>query len=124
MLRFWARKNWPSIFCYSVYVITYLTLSWAATPHVYDQFPDSPTYLTVSFLGHAERLWTIPVLYFFGGSSAGRVALQTLISVGSWVALSVQFAQVLRTRFIRRISQAFGLLFTVPPRSSNGIGSS
>ena len=115
MLRFWARKNWPSIFCYSVYVITYLTLSWAATPHVYDQFPDSPTYLTVSFLGHAERLWTIPVLYFFGGSSAGRVALQTLISVGSWVALSVQFARVLRTRFIRRISQAFVLLVSLCP---------
>ena len=115
MLRFWARKNWPSIFCYSVYVIAYLTLSWAATPHVFDQFPDSPTYLTISFLGHAERLWTIPVLYFFGGSPAGRVAFQTLIGVGSWIALSVQFGRVLRTRFIRRISQALVLLVSLCP---------
>ena len=78
LLRFWAQKNWASVIFYSVYVITYVTLSSAATPHVFDHFPDSHTYLTVSFLGHAERLWTIPVVYFFGGTSSGRVALQTI----------------------------------------------
>src|ERR1700733_10441607 len=93
VLRFRAREHWASIICYSIYVITYLTLSWAATPHVFDQFPDSHTYLTISFLGHAERLWTIPVAYFAGGTSAGRVVLQTLIGVGCWVALSLQFAR-------------------------------
>ena len=52
----------------------------ATSPHVFDNFPDSHTYLTVSFLGHAERLWTIPVVYFFGASSAGRVILQIAIA--------------------------------------------
>ncbi len=66
MLRFWAQKYWASIICYSVYVITYVTLSWAATPHVFDQFPDSHTYLIISFFGHAVRLWTIPVVYSSG----------------------------------------------------------
>jgi hypothetical protein len=115
MLRFWAQKNWASILCYSVYVITYVTLSWAATPHVFDQFPDSHTYLTVSFLGHAERLWTIPVVYFFGGTPSGRVALQTVIGVGCWVALAIQFGRVLRTRLIRRVAQALVLLVSLCP---------
>ena len=115
-------ENWASIICYSAYVITYVTLSWAATPHVFDQFADSHTYLTVSFLGHAERLWTVPVVYFFGETSAGRVALQTLIGAACWVTLAIQFARVLRTRFIRRFAQALVLLVSLCPRSSNGIG--
>jgi 4-amino-4-deoxy-L-arabinose transferase-like glycosyltransferase len=115
LLRLWARKNWASIICYSAYVITYVTLSWAATPHVFDQFADSHTYLTVSFLGHAERLWTVPVVYFLGETSAGRVALQTLIGAACWVTLAIQFARVLRTRFIRRFAQALVLLVSLCP---------
>jgi len=111
----WARKHSASIVCYSAYVITYTILSCVGTPRVIDDFPDTHSYLTVSFLGHADRLWTVPVVYFFGGSSTGRVILQTLISVGSWIALAVQLGRVLRTRIVRLISQALVLLLSLSP---------
>ena len=109
-VRLWMRKHTSSIICYSAYVIAYAALSWATSPHVFDNFPDSHTYLTVSFLGHAERLWTIPVLYFFGASSTGRVILQIAIGVICWIVLAVQLGRVLRVRTIRIIAQALVLL--------------
>ena len=60
-----------SIICYGAYAFAYLALSWGGgTPHVIDSYPDSQTYLPISFLGHAQRLWTVPLIYFVGGSSA------------------------------------------------------
>ena len=113
MPRLWGRKSLLSLICYSVYVIAYTALSWTRSPHVFDNFPDSHTYLTISFLGHAERLWTIPVLYYFGGSSAGRVVLQTVIGAICWIALSVQLGKALRARIIRIIAQVLVLLISL-----------
>jgi len=111
----WAKKHSAAIACYGAYVIIYTVLSCVGTPRVIDDFPDSHTYLTISFLGHADRLWTVPVVYFFGGSSAGRVILQTLIGIGCWIALAVQLGRVLRTRTIRLVSQALVLLLSLSP---------
>jgi 4-amino-4-deoxy-L-arabinose transferase-like glycosyltransferase len=57
----------------------------------------------------------VPVVFFFGGSSAGRVFLQTLISIGSWIALAVQLGRVLRTPTIRLVSLVFVLLLSLSP---------
>jgi hypothetical protein len=102
-----------SVICYAAFAVAYLTLSWAANPHVIDSYPDSHTYLPVSFLGHAERLWTIPVVYLVGGNSAGRVALQSLIGAACWIALAVQLGRVLHTRIIRLAAQVVVLLMSL-----------
>jgi hypothetical protein len=112
MLR-WAAKNKFAVVCYTAFAVTYVALSSASTPHVYDSYPDSHTYLSVSFLGHAERLWTIPMLYYFGGTSAGRVALQIVIGAACWITLAVQVGRVLQVRIIRLIAQAVILLIAL-----------
>ncbi len=104
------RTNSASIFCYCVFAIAYLSLSWSGTPHVIDSYPDSHTYLPISFLGHAERLWTVPVIYSVGGSPAGRVVLQSLIGMACWITLGVQIGHVIRTRMIRLVAQVLILL--------------
>ena len=105
----WVRVNSMSIVCYGAFAIAYLTLSWAGAPHLIDNYPDSHTYLHVSFFGHAERLWTIPVVYFVGGTTAIRVTLQTLIGVACWITLSVQLRRVVHNRVIRFVSQTLVL---------------
>ena len=93
--------------------IAYLALSWAGTPRVFDNFPDSHTYLPISFLGHADRLWTIPLIYFVGSSSAGRVALQTGIGLACWITLAIQIGRMINIRAIRWASQVFVLLLAL-----------
>jgi hypothetical protein len=102
-----------SIVCYSAFAAAYLALSWVGTPHVIDSYPDSHTYLPISFLGHAQRLWTVPVIYFVGGSPAGRVALQSIIGVACWIALGEQVGRVIRTRVIRLVAQILILLLAL-----------
>ena len=98
----WVGENKGNVVCYTAFSIVYVALSSVSTPRVYDNFPDSHTYLPVSFLGHAVRLWTIPVLYFFGGTPGGRVALQIVIGVACWITLAVQVGRVLQVRIVRR----------------------
>ena len=109
----WIRMHSVSIVCYSAFAAAYLALSWVGTPHVIDSYPDSHTYLPISFLGHAQRLWTVPVIYFVGGSPAGRVALQSIIGVACWIALGEQVGRVIRTRVIRLVAQILILLLAL-----------
>ncbi len=109
----WVGGNKANIVCYTAFAIVYVALSSASNPRVYDNFPDSHTYLPLSFLGHAERLWTIPLLYFFGGTSGGRVALQIVIGVACWITLAVQVGRVLQGRIIRLVAQAVTLLMSL-----------
>ena len=109
----WAEEHKGTAVCYTAFAIVYVALSSVSTPHVYDNFPDSHTYLPISFLGHAVRLWTIPVLYFFGGTSGGRVALQIVIGVACWITLAVQVGRVLQVRIVRVVAQAVILLISL-----------
>ena len=69
----WVRTHSVSIGCYVAFAVAYLAFSYAGVPHVVDNYPDSHTYsLPISFLGHAQRLWTVPVFYYFGGDGAGQ----------------------------------------------------
>ncbi len=113
LVLLWLRKNKGNLVCYTVYAAAYAAFSSASNPHVYDSYPDSHTYLPISFLGHAVRLWTIPLLYFFGGTSAGRVGLQIVIGVACWIALAVQVGRVLQVRIIRLVAQALILLISL-----------
>lgn len=106
----WIRTNLISIVCYAAFASLYAALSWSGTPHVIDSFPDSRSYLIISFTGHAERPWTVPVLYWLAGNGVGRVVLQTLISVGCWIFFAVQLGSVIKNRFIRVIAQIVALL--------------
>ena len=109
----WLTRNKANIVCYTVFSIAYVGLSSVSTPRVYANFPDSHTYIPVSFLGHAVRLWTIPVVYFFGGTSGGRVALQIAIGAACWIVLAVQVGRVLQVRIIRLVAQAVILLISL-----------
>jgi hypothetical protein len=109
----WAQTNLSAIAFYAVFGIAYFALSLARTPRVIDNFPDSHTYLTLSFLGHAERLWTVPLLYYVGGTDAGRVLLQTVIGALCWIALAVQIGRVLQSRVIRICAQVWILLMAL-----------
>jgi hypothetical protein len=106
----WVRTNSVPIVCYAAFALTYLALSWVGTPHVIDNYPDSHTYLPISFLGHADRLWTIPVIYFAGSTSAGRVVLQTLIGVACWTTLAIQIGRMIHKWAIRLACQVFVLM--------------
>ena len=92
------QTNSVSVVIFAAFAIAYSALSWAGTPHVVDDFPDSHTYLPISFLGHADRLWTIPVIYFVGSSSVGRVALQTCIGLACWITFAIQVGRVINMR--------------------------
>lgn len=109
----WMRTNSVPVVCYTAFAITYLALSWTGSPHVIDNYPDSHTYLPISFLGHAQRLWTVPVIYFVGGSPTGRVIFQSVIGVVCWITLAVQIGRVIRTRTIRLVAQILILLIAL-----------
>jgi hypothetical protein len=108
-----VQTNLSVIGFYAAFWIAYVGLSLARTPHVIDNFPDSHTYLTLSFLGHAERLWTVPLLYYVGGTGVGRVVLQTVIGAFCWIALAVQVGRVLESRAIRLVAQVWILLMSL-----------
>jgi hypothetical protein len=109
----WVGENKGNVVCYTAFSIVYVALSSVSTPRVYDNFPDSHTYLPVSFLGHAVRLWTIPVLYFFGWTPGGRVALQIVIGLACWITLAVQVGRVLQVRIVRVVAQSVILLISL-----------
>jgi hypothetical protein len=109
----WLRKNSFTVASYIVFAIAYITMSLTSAPHVIDNFPDSHTYLTLSFLGHAERLWTIPLLYSFGQTEYGRVILQSVIGAACWICLAVQLGYALHSRPVRLVAQGIVLLMSL-----------
>jgi hypothetical protein len=48
------------------------------------RFPDTAAYETFHFLGEIDRFWSVPFLYSFVDSDAGRVALQVGIATAAW----------------------------------------
>jgi len=111
--RLSVHENGVSLVIVAAFAVAYGALTFAATPHTIDTFPDSHTYLPVSFLGHAERLWAIPVIYYIAGNSVGRVVVQTIIGLVSWIVLAVQFGAVLQNRMIRYSAQIWLLLLAL-----------
>ncbi len=108
--RSWIRRYRVPIGLCGAFAVAYLAFSFVGAPHVVDNYPDSHTYLPISFLGHAQRLWTVPLFYFFGGNAAGRVALQTIFGVICWITLAVQIGRVIETSAIRLVAQVVVLL--------------
>ena len=106
----WVRRHSVSLCICGVFAIAFLALSFVGAPHVVDNYPDSHTYLPISFLGHAQRLWGVPLFYFVGVNSAGRVALQTVFGAICWITLAVQIGRALRTALIRFVAQIVVLL--------------
>src|ERR1700722_17104736 len=108
--RTWIRMDPVSIGLCGAFAIAYLGFSFLGTPHIVDNYPDSHTYLPISFLGHAERLWAVPLFYLFGGNGAGRVALQTIFGVICETTLALQIGRALRTPVTRLVAQVVVLL--------------
>jgi hypothetical protein len=55
-------------------------------------YSDTASYSTLSFLGHAPRLWTAPLLFHYFNSGATPVVVQALIGIACWSTLAVTAA--------------------------------
>jgi hypothetical protein len=60
------------------------------------RFGDSASYFHLSFLGHAPRLWTAPLLFKVFPDDASRVAAQVFIGIACWWYLAATVAAELR----------------------------
>jgi hypothetical protein len=60
------------------------------------RFGDTSTYQQLSFVGHAERLWTVPLLYHLLRADAARIVAQLAIGIGCWWYAALTFADQLR----------------------------
>lgn len=73
----------------------------AALRHSPARFNDSETYLHLSFVGHAARLWTVPLLYTALPDDRARIAAQTIICVAAWLTVAWQAARWCRRPWLR-----------------------
>jgi hypothetical protein len=92
-----TRGRWPW-WAFAVYLLLHaLVVAGLRTP----RFPTSPEYLVLSFLGHARRLWTVPLFYKLFPNDTLRIAGQTLFSAVSWWVLAFVAARDVRRREVR-----------------------
>ena len=87
LLRFWAVLGRPPV-----------------------RFNDSPSYFQIDFLGHATRLWTVPIFYNALPSDSVRVLAQIVLGVACWSALAFAVARSLRNALVARFGALLVLL--------------
>lgn len=64
---------------------------------------DTPQYFNIDFIGHAERLWTVPLFFNLFPSDASRVVGMALLGAVSWGALAVSMAAWVRNPIVARL---------------------
>jgi hypothetical protein len=88
-----------------------LLRAWASFAEAPIRYPDTGTYMHVSFLGHGgNRLWTVPILFTALPSDSTRTFAQLLIGIVCWSALAFAVAYSLRDRFVARLGAVLILL--------------
>jgi hypothetical protein len=84
--------------------VGFASLRYAATFSVHvTRYPDTASYFTIDFFGHATRLWTVPLLYRLLHYDSLRAIAQTTIGVLSWSSLAFAFAITLRHPIVARL---------------------
>jgi len=75
------------------------------------QYPDTPSYMPLNFLGHGvTRLWTTPLLFTILPSDSARVYAQLLIGIACWSALALGVARSLAHPVVARVGGALILV--------------
>jgi hypothetical protein len=77
--------------------------------------PDTATYVRVSFLGHAPRPWTVPLLWSVLPGDGLREGFQLAFGVLAWSALALSVARSLSTAWVRALAVAGVLLLGLVP---------
>ena len=90
LLRFWAVLGRPPV-----------------------RFNDSPSYFQIDFLGHATRLWTVPVFYNALPNDSARVLAQIVFGIVCWSALAFAVARSLRNSLVARLGALLVLLLAL-----------
>jgi hypothetical protein len=81
-----------------------LLRAWASFAEAPIRYPDTGTYMHVSFLGHGgNRLWTVPILFTALPSDSTRTFAQLVIGIACWSALTVAVAFSLRDPVVARL---------------------
>jgi hypothetical protein len=66
--------------------------------------------MDINFLGHAKRLWTVPLLYNALPSDRARVFAQIVFGIACWSALAFAVARSFRSRVVQRLGAVLVLL--------------
>ena len=111
MARF-VRLPRGSWFTLSAILAYALLRGWASLGRPSASFPDSLGYETLSFSGHADRFWPVPLAYSIADSAGARVVLQVLAGAAAWGWLSVVLAR--RSPFPRVFTVAVLAVGLVP----------
>jgi hypothetical protein len=78
--------------------------------------PDSASYDHLNFLGHAMRLWTVPLVYTLLHGENLRASFQTVLGIGCWSLLAVNAARSVRSPGIASVLFALVLLLGLVPQ--------
>ena len=76
-------------------------------------FPDSASYLRLSFLGNAPRLWTVPFVYTLAVSDESRILVQTAVGAAAWLVLAAEAGRHVRHEVVRRLLQLWLLAISL-----------
>lgn len=95
----------------AVYCVGFAALRlWAAFGRPPVRAPDTLTYFPVDLLGHAIRLWTVPVIYSALPSDRVRLWAQIVFAIVCWSVLALAIAHAMWSPVIARIGAALVLL--------------
>ena len=89
----WVRARLPLVALLAAYGALRVVVLVGARAH---GAPDSPGYGAVSFLGHAPRLWGVPLFYAIFPDEAWRVVGQWLVGTLAWAGLAAVLWSIAR----------------------------
>jgi xanthosine utilization system XapX-like protein len=90
--------------------------AWAVIGLAPVRYSDTGTYFAIDFLGGADRLWTVPVLFTIFPTDGLRVAAHVLLAVASWGTLAAVVASQPRNAILARVGAALVLLLGLAPQ--------
>lgn len=97
-------------------VIAFAVLRLVAVAHTPLAYPDTDSYLRLSFLGNTERLWTVPLVWNLLPANDLREAAQVIAGIVAWSWLAVTVAGLVEDRWVRRIGVAVVLIIGLVPQ--------
>jgi hypothetical protein len=98
-----------AVFCFGFALLRL----WAVLTRPPVRYPDSASYFDINFLGHAARLWTVPLLYRALPGDEARVVAQIAIGVLCWSALAFAVAKSLKHPLVARVGAILVLLLAL-----------
>lgn len=99
-----------------VTVSAFALLRLIAALHSPMPFPDTNTYLPLSFVGGASRLWTVPLVWNLFPSNDLREAVQLVFGVVAFATLAITVGGLITGAWLRRIARVTILALGLVPQ--------